>query len=75
VFQLGTLPLSVALTPVWNNVVDVVVGGVLVALLGWHMALLPSFVIELLPMADLFPTWTAAVFLITRGRKRDAAQP
>jgi len=69
-FQLGTLPLSIALTPAWNNVVDAVVGVVLVSLLGWNPAFIPTFVVELLPFADLFPTWTAAVFFVTRGRAK-----
>ncbi len=48
--------------------VDVVVAVGLVRLLGWHWAFLPSFVVELIPGVDLVPTWTAAVFLATRGR-------
>jgi len=39
---------------------------VLVRLLGWHWAFLPTLMIEALPGADLFPTWTAAVFFVTR---------
>ena len=45
---------------------DVVVGAILIKLLGWHWAFLPTFAAELVPGLDLFPTWTAAVFFATR---------
>jgi hypothetical protein len=41
-------------------------GRLLIRLLGWHWAFLPTLMIEALPGADLFPTWTAAVFFATR---------
>ena len=56
-----------ALSPL-DTVMDVVVGVVLVLLVGWHIAFVPTFVVEMLPMADLAPTWTLAVFIATRGR-------
>ena len=56
----GIFPPDVAL--------DVLVGVVLTKLLGWHWAFLPTFAAELLPGFDLFPTWTAAVFFVTRLR-------
>ena len=36
-------------------------------LLGWHIALLPSFLIKIIPVIDLAPTWTIAVFIATRA--------
>ncbi len=45
-------------------------GAALIRLLGWHWAFLPSFVVELVPGVDLVLTWTAAVWLATRGRGR-----
>jgi len=65
--QLAVLPLFVegALSPA-DAVLDAVVAVVLVRLLGWHWAFLPTLLIEALPGADLFPTWTAAVFFVTR---------
>ncbi len=48
------------------NVIDVVAAVMLLRLLGWHWAFLPTFAIELVPLVDLVPTWTAAVFLVTR---------
>ena len=65
--QLAVLPLFVegALSPV-DAVLDAAVAMSLVRLLGWHWAFLPTLLIEALPGADLFPTWTAAVFFVTR---------
>lgn len=66
--QLALLPVFFpAAVPPANNLIDLVVAVVLVRLLGWHWALLPAFVAEALPFVDLVPTWTAAVFLATRG--------
>jgi len=39
-------------------------------LIGFHPLLLPSFVLEFLPVADLLPTWTGCVFLVVTIRKR-----
>ncbi len=52
-----------------QDVLDVVAAGVLIRLLGWHWYFLPGFLAELVPGVDLVPTWTAAVFFATRGRK------
>jgi len=65
--QLAVMPLFAegALSPA-DVILDAVVAVVLVRLLGWHWAFLPTLMIEALPGADLFPTWTAAVFFVTR---------
>lgn len=54
-----------ALSPA-NAVLDAVVALLLARLLGWHWAFLPSLAAELIPGLDLFPTWTAAVWYVTR---------
>ncbi len=66
--QLGLFPIfgEGVLSP-WNDALDVAVAIVLIRLLGWHWALLPSLVAELVPGLNLVPTWTAAVLYITRG--------
>lgn len=56
----------------FNDVVDVIAAVILVRLLGWHWAFLPTFVAEIIPVANLVPTWTAAVFLATRKAGRGA---
>jgi len=60
--------LSGAASPL-NDALDLLVGVTLVLLLGWHLAFLPTFVTELIPFVDIFPTWTAAVLFVTRSRK------
>ena len=56
-----------------DTVLDVVTGVILTKLLGWHWAFLPTLAVELIPGMDLFPTWTAAVFFVTRQRVRSAS--
>lgn len=73
--QLGLFPLFAggALSPA-NDVLDFVVAVVLIRVLGWHWAFLPSVVAELVPGLDLVPTWTAAVFIATR-RNSSSTEP
>jgi hypothetical protein len=73
--QITALPLFVGggSSPV-DFVLDAIVGAILVSLLGWHWAFLPTFAAELMPGFDLFPTWTAAVFFVTRQRARPAIE-
>jgi hypothetical protein len=47
---------------------DLIVAFMLTRLLGWHWAFLPTFATELIPGLDLVPTWTAAVFFVTRSQ-------
>ncbi len=53
---------------VLNDVLDVVVAIIMVRLVGWHIAFVPAFVVEALPVGDLAPTWTLAVYLATRSK-------
>jgi hypothetical protein len=53
-------------------VLDFAVGFILIRLLGWHWAFLPSFAAELIPGLDLFPTWAAAVWFVTRNQVHSA---
>lgn len=66
--QFGLMPLFAGGAPeVFDAALDVAVGAAMVALLGWHWAFLPAFAVELLPGIDLAPTWTIAVFFVTRN--------
>jgi hypothetical protein len=49
-----------------DTVLDILAAAILIRLLGFHWAFLPSLLVELMPGFDLFPTWTAAVFYVTR---------
>jgi hypothetical protein len=53
-----------------DSLLDLIVGFMMIRLLGWHWAFLPTLAAELIPGADLFPTWTAAVWFVTRQRVR-----
>jgi len=49
-----------------DSLLDLIVAFVMIRLLGWHWAFLPSAAAKLIPGADLFPTWTTAVWFVTR---------
>jgi len=59
-------------TSPWNDSLDLAVAALMTWLVGWHWAFLPTFLSELVPLWDLVPTWTAAVFFATRGKGRVA---
>lgn len=65
--QIGAMPFFAegGVSPL-DTALDLIVAAVLYRLLGWHWALLPTFAAEMIPGIDLFPTWTAAVFFMTR---------
>jgi len=69
--QIAALPLFAegALSAA-DSLLDLVVAFVLIRLLGWHWAFLPTLAAELIPGIDLFPTWTAAVWFVTRQKMR-----
>jgi len=68
--QIAVFPLFLAgaASPA-GDVLDVAVAIAMVVLLGWHVAFLPTLVAEVLPVVSLIPTWTAAVWFVTRTRK------
>ena len=67
--QIAALPMFVpgGVSPA-DTVLDLAVGAILIRLLGWHWAFLPSLLAELVPGLDLFPTWTAAMLFVTHER-------
>lgn len=74
--QIALLPFFAegVLSP-FNDALDVVMAVVMTLLVGWHLAFLPSFVVELMPVADLAPTWTIAVLIATRRTQRASSGP
>ncbi|MFZ1130161.1 MAG: hypothetical protein WBV31_20885 [Terriglobales bacterium] len=74
VLQIVAFPLFAegAMSPA-DSLLDLIVGVVMIRLLGWHWAFLPSAAAKLIPGVDLFPTWTTAVWFVTRQRVN--AQP
>jgi hypothetical protein len=57
-----------------DSALDLIVAFVMIRLLGWHWAFLPTAAAKLIPGADLFPTWTAAVWFATRHRVQTGQQ-
>jgi hypothetical protein len=56
-----------------DMMLDIVVMIITSALLGFHWALLPAFVLEAVPGLDLFPTWTGCVAFVVWRRKQAEA--
>lgn len=56
-----------------NAAFDVILCLVLTRLIGWHIAFLPCFIMEITPVATLVPSWTFAVMIASRTLK--APQP
>jgi hypothetical protein len=60
-----------------DEILDLAAMILLWRLVGFHPLLLPTFVVEFLPVADLLPTWTGCVafVLALRRRQHDGSQP
>jgi hypothetical protein len=62
-----------------DEILDVVAMVAISWLLGFHPLLLPTFLIELFPVADVLPTWTGCVGLVIalrwRAQRRETALP
>jgi hypothetical protein len=56
-----------------DQIIDVVAGVVMWRILGFHPLLLPTFVVEVLPIVDMLPTWTGCVALVVARRKKQQA--
>ena len=54
---------------------DVIAMVLTTAAIGFHMLLLPTFVIELVPLADMLPTWTGCVAMVIGLRRRQHIDP
>jgi hypothetical protein len=57
-----------------DEVLDVIAMIVTWRLLGFHALLLPTFVLEVLPIVDILPTWTGCVGIVVAMRKRQQAE-
>ena len=76
---IATDALQIALGPfgwfVADEILDAVATIATTLLLGFHPLLLPTFVLELVPVADLLPSWTACVALVVSLRRRQQPPP
>src|SRR5262245_58772550 len=53
-----------------DEILDIAAAIAIARLIGFHPLLLPTFVLELVPVADLLPTWTGCVALVIALRRR-----
>jgi hypothetical protein len=58
-----------------DEILDVAATALTWRVLGFHPLLLPTFLIEFLPMADMLPTWTGCVALVIGLRRRQQIGP
>ena len=56
--------------PVAPEIVDVVAMAATSALVGFHWLLLPTFLVEFVPLVDMLPTWTGCVVAVIALRRR-----
>jgi hypothetical protein len=54
-----------------DQIIDVAAMALTMWILGFHILLLPTFVVELFPVADMLPTWTGCVVAVIALRKRE----
>ncbi|HEV2391198.1 MAG TPA: hypothetical protein VG146_02420 [Verrucomicrobiae bacterium] len=58
-----------------DEVLDVIAMVLVSAAIGFHPLLLPTFVIELVPIVDMLPTWTGCTAVVIMLRKKAPTQP
>ena len=68
--QLLMGPLGWAFT---DQLLDVLAMIATCRLIGFHPLLLPTFILEFVPLADMLPTWTGCVAIVVGIRKRQQA--
>jgi hypothetical protein len=54
-----------------DEAIDVVAMVVTTLAIGFHPLLLPTFILELLPVADLWPSWTVCVLAVVALRRHE----
>jgi hypothetical protein len=58
-----------------DQIIDVVAMILTSAILGFHWLLLPTFLVEFIPIVDMLPTWTGCVAGVIALRKRAQRGP
>jgi hypothetical protein len=69
-FVLGPLGWAFA-----DEIIDVATMALTWRVLGFHPLLLPTFVLEFFPVADMLPAWTGCVAVVIVLRKRQQHPP
>src|SRR5438046_2613336 len=57
-----------------DETLDVIATILMWRLIGFHPLLLPTFILEFLPVADMLPTWTGCVAIVVTLRRRQQAR-
>jgi hypothetical protein len=57
-----------------DEVLDVIAMILTWRIIGFHPLLLPTFALELVPVADMLPTWTGCVAIVVALRTRQQAR-
>jgi len=58
-----------------DQAIDCVAMILLSCILGFHLLLLPTFIIELIPVLEDLPTWTACTAAVIALRRREQNPP
>jgi hypothetical protein len=58
-----------------DEVIDLVAMLLISGLLGFHLLFLPTFVVEIIPVVDMLPTWTGCVALVVALRRKQQRPP
>jgi len=58
-----------------DSAVDLVAMALETWILGFHLLLLPTFVVEFVPLIDMLPTWTGCVAAVIALRKHEQNRP
>lgn len=69
------LQIPLQAVPLAPEVIDVIAMVLTTWLLGFHLLLLPTFVVEFIPIVDMLPTWTGCALAVIALRKRGAQNP
>jgi hypothetical protein len=57
-----------------DELLDLIAMIVITRLIGFHPLLLPTFILEFLPIADMLPTWTGCVAIVVVLRRRQQSR-
>ncbi|MBE0544405.1 MAG: hypothetical protein IH623_23940 [Verrucomicrobia bacterium] len=68
--------LQILLLPIsWtflDEILDVIAMALIWRAIGFHILLLPTFIVEIMPIAEMLPTWTGCVVAVIALRKQDS---
>jgi len=61
--------------PLAPQLIDVAASVIVTLAIGFHVLLLPTFIVELVPLVDDFPTWIVCVLAVIALRRRHERMP